>query len=374
MSEPLRIAVLHPHAWPTIRRGGERYYYELVQFLRADGHEVEAITGGGETAVVDLGARGRDVTVKYLRSVRIAGVRPSRVETFGIGILPRLLRRRYDIVHATVPSAAIAARAAGHRVVYTILGHPDPEVIRASGYRGRLMAAAVRTSHVTTVLSRDAEEAAGEAFGCDPPVVLAPGVDLARLQPADRTSPPTVLFASAMRPEKGLAHLLEAFVLATATLPELRLCLSGPGDPGWAFDEVGAALEPVLDRIDVVGAGTPEELLARYARAHVTVLPSQNEAFGLVLAESLGSGTPVVGSTAGGARDIVADDVGLLVPFGDSVALASAILDAVDLAREPGTAAACRERAQAWDWTEQIGPAHVALYRSTVATTTSLRT
>ena len=54
-------------------------------------------------------------------------------ETFGARALPTLLRvRGFDLVHAFTPTAAIAARLAGHRTLYTVLGHPVARARRSA--------------------------------------------------------------------------------------------------------------------------------------------------------------------------------------------------------------------------------------------------
>ena len=61
-------------------------------------------------------------------------------------------------------------------------------------------------------------------------------------------------------------------------------------------------------------------------QARLFVLPSYEEGQGVVLVEALASGTPCVGSTAGGIPDVVTPDVGAVVEPGDADALAKAIV------------------------------------------------
>ena len=64
----------------------------------------------------------------------------------------------------------------------------------------------------------------------------------------------------------------------------------------------------------------------------MVVLPSRAESFGAVLVEALASGTPVVATRCGGPEDIVADEVGRLVPSDAPEALADALAAVLDQA------------------------------------------
>lgn len=362
----MKIALVHPFAWPEVRRGGERYLDDLQWYLRNAGHRVDVITGtrsGGDVVTTPHGANRR---LQQLPGLRRGRVQLADVETFGARVVPTLLRHRYDIVHALVPTAAVGARLTGQRVVFTLLGYPTPKLMQEHPMKRRVLTAAVRMSGGVSALSSLVADDVEATFGRRP-TVIAPGVRTPSFAPAPRAAVPTILFASAMRPEKGVDVLLRAFATLAASQPDVRLVLCGPGDPTWAFDAAGDAVDPYRDRVDVVGPGLPEELPARYASAHVTVLPSRNEAFGLVLAESLASGTPVVGCSGGGADDIVVDGVGSMVAHGDAPALADAIGKSLELARQPETAGRCLARATTWDWQGAIGPQHEALYETVLA-------
>lgn len=361
----MKIAIVHPFAWPEVRRGGERYLDDLAWYLRGAGHDVDVIAGTERTPGVHPVDGGRNVQLRQLRDVRIhrAHVNVKPPESFGVRALPVLLRNRYDVVHALMPTSALAALSARQRTVMTLLGYPSHQLFSNHPVKRHLFLAALRASHAVSALSEQVADHVESTFG-KRPVVVPPGVRTADYAPEPRSSSPTILFASAMRPEKGVDVLLRAFAKVAARRSDVRLVLSGAGDAAWAFDLAGSSFEPYRSRVDVVGVGDPADLPHRYATAHVTVLPSRQEAFGLVLAESLASGTPIVGCRDGGAESIVTSEVGRIVDHGDVDALAQALEDALGLASDPATAARCLTRAGLWDWTRVIGPQHEALYES----------
>jgi glycosyltransferase involved in cell wall biosynthesis len=287
------------------------------------------------------------------------------METFAVAAFPQLLRRRYDVVHCMTPTAAVASRLAGQRTIYTVLIHPTHRQYERNPIERRLTAAGVRAAHAVTALSEASADATRDVFG-RPAEVLAPGVRLDRFPPelAPRTGPPRLLFpADASDQRKSLHVALGALARIAGDHPGIRLQLAGPGDPEWALRFVKddrATVEPLLE---VLGTGELDDVPRRYREATVTVLPSHSEAFGLVLVESLASGTPAVCSRSGGMPEIVDDPgVGRAVEPGDPEALARALTESIGLASEPGTAKRCTEHARRWGWRESIGPSHEALY------------
>lgn len=342
----MRIALVHPFEWPVVRRGGERYLDDLQWYLRGAGHDVTVVAGADPTPNA---------------VARRLGIDPS--EAFGLRAYRALRGERFDVAHALVPSAAMAARAAKIPTVYTVLGHPSRASMPGTVLGRRLLRAAVAKADLVAVLSESARVATQQMFGRDSSI-LPPGIRHASFTPNRdaRTGPPRILFpASNDTGNKGLQHLLPAFAIVLRTQPDARLVLGGPGDHTWAVRESGVP-DDVMRNVDVVGVGDVEDVPAMYANATVTVLPSRDEAFGLVLIESMAAGTPVVGGAGSGAEDLITDDIGRLVAFGDREGLASAIVDVIGLASQPGVAQLCNETAKRWDWTAVIGPAHEAIY------------
>lgn len=352
----MRIAIVHPFTWGDVRRGGERYAHDLTWWLSTQGHDVDYVTGGPAHSISEEGT-ARIVRLHHRHGQRLTGWGVSKTDTFGITVLPWLVRNRYDVVHAFVPAAAIAARLARQRTVFTAIGHPTPDNV---GTAGRLLTRAARAANVTTALSRSAADGLAGVTGRTPRVV-SPGVrsDIFTPSLAARTGPPRLLFAAhAGAPRKQLPLLVTAMVQVLDQLPDARLVLGGGG----AAPAMPARVAPAVDDI---GTGELADVPQRYRDATVTVLPSLDEAFGLVLIESLACGTPVVASRSGGMPEIVGDPVGRLAAPNDAGDLARAIVEAVSLARDPAVPARCAEHAKRWSW-ESVGPDHLAAYDAAI--------
>jgi glycosyltransferase involved in cell wall biosynthesis len=118
-----------------------------------------------------------------------------------------------------------------------------------------------------------------------------------------------------MVPEKGFADLIAAVALLRT--PAL-LTIVGDGPERGRLAAQARATGVPLDlpgRLDAAG------LRAAYAASDVVVQPSAREGLGLVAAEALVLGLPVVATDSGGVRDLLDD----LVPPGDARALADRI-------------------------------------------------
>src|SRR5581483_10821052 len=228
----MRIAVLHPYSWPEVRRGGERYAHDLMWWLAGQGHEVDYVTATSDRKSIEAVADGRIVRLPRRQPEWLARRGVTALDSFGLTLLPWLTRHRYDVVHAMVPTAAIASGAVRQRTVYTAIGHPAPlhEPDRANDLR--VFRRAVRAARVVTALS-DSAAAAVQDLTDTLPRVLPPGLRADVFQPnlQPRRGDPTFLFAAAADdPRKRLSVLLDAMHLLLDEIPDARLVIAGPGE------------------------------------------------------------------------------------------------------------------------------------------------
>lgn len=164
-----------------------------------------------------------------------------------------------------------------------------------------------------------------------------------------------VLFSGRIVPEKGFHVLLKAWQDVLQARPERKLVLAVAGstrlglgtpqhltddrfDAGFSalsayereVEQLAAALPP--EHIRFLGSLNRDAMRAFYRAGDIFVCPSTwDEPFGLVNAEAMAAGLPVIASDAGGIPEIVQHEQnGLLTPKDDPDALASAILQLVD--------------------------------------------
>lgn len=173
--------------------------------------------------------------------------------------------------------------------------------------------------------------------------------------------------------EKNLPFLARAVIEALQADSARRFLLVGDGPEAEALRERFAAAG-VAERVVTTGNLTGEKLYQAYAAMDLFVFSSQTETQGMVLAEAMAAGLPVVALDGPGVCDVVRDgDNGRLLPSGsDTAAFARAIAEGVEPARhqrwrDNAFATACQFDRQrcAQHVLEVYGGLHAARYRET---------
>ncbi len=139
---------------------------------------------------------------------------------------------------------------------------------------------------------------------------------------------PRILFAGNFYAVKGLEYLICAMPLILKTHPGCELVLIGANPESRDFTRYdkfikGAGVEHAVTIVESVPHG---KIPPWFRAADLCVLPSISEGFGLVAAEALACGRPVVATRSGGPEDIVKEGMGYLVPTKDPDALGEAIV------------------------------------------------
>lgn len=246
---------------------------------------------------------------------------------------------KFDIIHAhfTYPdgvAAAMLGRRYGVPVVVTEHAPWMPNWMDRSAVVRRQAIWAARQSVFQIAVSKSVRDTIAHFTGEPEKIrVIHCGVDgSAFVAPEESRSGPRdqILFVGFINFNKGIDVLLEAMRKLVSRRPGVKLLLAGGG-----FYNNTKRQEAHLRRlaqdleasghVQFLGHQPPDEVARLMRGSALLVLPSRAESFGAVLVEALACGTPVVATRCGGPQDIVNEEVGLLVPPGDSVALASAI-------------------------------------------------
>ena len=312
----------------------------LCAGLAARGHEVTLLTGAGplHPAVLELRGRVR---------VRTEPLGPYRVGNWSSAFRDGCLEeaRQADVVHdngvwlhTNWSSVRMAVRA-GRPVVRSPHGMLSAWALRRSRLIKRLLWSLIERRlfdetglvHLASELeARDVRQ-----LGVAAPMVVIPhGIDLegefatARSARAREMGLPeaegrrVVLFLSRIHPVKGLDLLCRVWAELPAYLPALLL-VAGPGDDAsltalrrWLAEQPGPPAR-------YLGPVTGDRKLALLSSAWLMALPSYSENYGMVVAEALACGTPVLTTTKMPWAEVAATGCGWVIePEADSVARA----------------------------------------------------
>lgn len=239
------------------------------------------------------------------------------------------IARKCDIIHAhwTLSAACACLGKWIHkkRVLVTLQGSDILQVPRhpiGAWLTRRILSCVDGITALSTALVR----AVGElGFSPQNILIIPNGVNTKKffpIPPENRDD--IVLYVGSLIERKGVRYLINAMHHVLQRFHKYRLVVvgNGPERPklGKLADNMG-----ISDRVAFVGFQRYSEVRYWMQHAKLLVLPSLEEAQGVVLLEAMACGTPVVASSVGGIPDVVTPEVGILVPPADPDALSNAI-------------------------------------------------
>jgi phosphatidyl-myo-inositol alpha-mannosyltransferase len=336
----MRVGLVCPYAL-DVPGGVQAHVLGLAAALRARGHTVAVLAPADGPVPEHVTAAGRALALPYNGSVARVAFGPvawARVRRW-------LAAHPLDVLHVHEPTtfsvSALAVAVADVPVVATFHAATDrSRMLAAMGGVARPLLERVTARIAVSPAARrvQVEHVGGGA------VEIPNGIDTAAFAVAGPREAATVAFVGRYdEPRKGMPVLLDA--LRRLERPEVRLRVVGRGDAA----ALRRAAGPVT--VDVLGPVGDAEKAAALAGATLFCAPhTGGESFGMVLAEAMAAGTPIVASGLDAFR-AVAGPAAVHVPPGDAGALAralAAVLD--DPAGRVERAAAGRARAAAYDW------------------------
>lgn len=369
--------------------GVETTVMEVTRRLRAAGEEVTVFAS--DLYDEATGERRSD----YRASVDGVPVRrfpvrrrlvPGLTLPMMVGLMDALAGSGVDVIHAhshryghVLESAAVAERC-GIPLVVSTHYHPadrgEPRIkaglLRVQDFGFGMTA--YRVARALVVETAREAELVREFAPSDRIRIVPPGIDLAEWRDPSGDPRPAVplperylLFVGRIASNKGIPLLLEALARVPAA-ERLPLVLMGRDWGQRAILEARARQLGISEALHWLGHVPGRGAYRAVVRgATAVVLPSEWEAFGLVLLEAMAAGTPVVATAVGGVPEVLEDGrAGRLVPYDDPDALAAALRDVV--ADRPGTLRLTQRASEVvarLDWSE-CARRHQELYRSVV--------
>ncbi len=301
----MRVALVCPYSW-SVPGGVQTHVGGLAAALRGHGVEAEVLApaDGRVDGVLPL---GRTVPIPSNGSIQRVALSPAAIRRTAEAVR----RGDYDLVHLhepMLPAVGLAAIAAARAPLVGTFHMFRRELLWYRVFRPVVRRAAARLARRIAVSAAARDYVACTLAGDY--AVIPNGIDYDALARLDgHRSGGRILFVGRPEPRKGLTVLLEAF----RRLGDGELVLVGPtGDFG--------------PRVRAFGRVTDAQLRGQLAAADVLCAPSLGgESFGLVLAEGMAAGLPIVASAIPGYVDVLTPSWGRLVPPGNADALASAL-------------------------------------------------
>jgi len=309
VSPPVHLVVPGPLEQRT---GGYVYDRRIVDGLRALGRTVVVHELQGVFPAADETARGAAArAIEDIRGTALPLIDGLALPAFE-HLAERLPRPWISLVHHPLALET---------------GLSDQEASRLAGLERRLLANAERIVVTSPQTRRDLEayEIPPDRVG-----VVLPGTQRAPLASGSRGHGCAMLCIASLTPRKGHLVLLEALGRLLDLDWRLSCVGSAERDSACAHAIREAIRELGLgQRIQLVGEHEEAALGPFYDAADLFVLASHHEGYGMVLADALARGLPIVSTTAGAIPDTVPSSAGLLVPPGDAEALAGALARAI---------------------------------------------
>ena len=169
---------------------------------------------------------------------------------------------------------------------------------------------------------------------------------------------PTLIFVGRLVQNKRPDHALRAFMAIKRELPSARFWVVGKGP---LLDSMKA--QSSAD-VEFLGKLPRDELLDRMGRAHLLVVTSVREGWGLVITEANALGTPAIGYDVPGVRDAIKDQSTGLTTRADPSELAGAAIGALsqaDLYRDMREKAIRWGSSFSWDKTAEVVMEHLKI-------------
>lgn len=162
-------------------------------------------------------------------------------------------------------------------------------------------------------------------FDLSSPTVIPNLVNEDLFHPALHQSKKFVFFSLAViSHQKGIDHLLQAISLWAPDPQRFEFRIGGDGPLLNEYIQLAKKLG-ISDRVCWLGHTSRTSAVKQFQESNAFILPSRHETFGVVYAEALACGKPIIATRCGGPEDIVNNNNGILVQIGNISELSEAM-------------------------------------------------
>ncbi|MCZ7403143.1 MAG: glycosyltransferase family 4 protein [Candidatus Methanoperedens sp.] len=196
--------------------------------------------------------------------------------------------------------------------------------------------------------------------------VIYNGIDTSEFKPdfnkTDNSHHLRIVCVSRLIKRKGIKYLIEA--IGKLKDKSIKLNLVGEGNQEEELKKLSKNLG-ISNMIEFKGYIGHEKITEIYKNCDIFILPSMNEGMSNALLEAMASGLPIIVTATGGTSELLERN-GVVVPIGDSSAIAQAISELMDnpeKRRRMGIKS--REIAERMEW-KAVGDAYFRLYRNAI--------
>jgi phosphatidyl-myo-inositol alpha-mannosyltransferase len=337
----VRVGLVSPYSW-TVPGGVNHHVEHLAEELEQRGHEtwIIAPVGALTPARRQVDSRRQRIAERFIPMGSAVPI-PSNGSVAYVNFSPQILARmdrairygRFDVLHVHEPATPMVSGLAVAMATSPVVG-TFHAALDASSFYDRckpMVAVVMRRLDVRVAVSEAARSFPQSRFP-GPYRIIPNGVPVEMYAPAIGALKVEgrILFVGRAERRKGLGMLLQAFTLLRERMPHATLVVAGATRRQMLeTDRDGTGLPVDLAGIEALGWVDDEEKIAQLASAEIVCAPSlAAESFGIVLAEAMAAGVPVVASDLPGYRAVLRDgQAGRLTAPGDAVALADALYD-----------------------------------------------
>ena len=370
----LRIGIVSPYGW-DLPGGVQAHIQDLALYCMSQGHDVSVLAPAVEDGSLPpwVQSTGRPVAIPYNGAVARVAFGP---------VANRRVRKwiqegDFDLLHLHEPAipslSLLACWAAEGPLVGTF--HVSAPKQRAIYAVGPILEPAIEKLHARIAVSQTARSTLTEHLDTDA-VVIPNGINHQAFALGDKTqefgSRAIGFIGRFDEPRKGLSLLLASCEQLVAAEVDFELVIAGPGEPERFIESMSQSLRQRTHFLGRISDEKKRELLRSLA---LYVAPNTGgESFGIILAEAMAAGAPVVASDIPAFRDVLMDgQCGALFASEDAIALTKVITELLDDApRREALRVIGQTRAMDFDWSV-VGASILDIYQLVAASGEKVR-